>query len=69
MGHREGTGWYSPVDLSTEELRECRAIRVKYDTDEGFGRYAGHDDVFIVHGGRVLMVVGVGDFQIGKPGR
>jgi len=61
LGHR-GEGI-----LTTEQLRAC-AIRVKYNTDEGFGRYDRHDDVFIVYDGRVIKVVDAVDFRIGKPG-
>ncbi len=65
---RSYTNNYSTMHMTEQELRLCRAIRVEYKTDEGFGRSDSHDDVFIVEdSNKVRMVVDADSFSIGKP--
>jgi predicted Zn finger-like uncharacterized protein len=54
-----------------EQLLQCtRAVRVEYETDEGFGREAYHDRIFVVaiapNGRSIVRWVDEDNFRIGK---
>ena len=55
-------------DKDFEAVRAGRAVRVQYQTDEGFSRSLDHDEVFVVDGaGTINRRVDTNKFRIGKP--
>jgi hypothetical protein len=49
-------------------IRAGRALRLEYDTDEGFGRLKHYDIVFVIDAdGKIVHLLPTQDFRIGKP--
>ena len=51
-----------------ERIRAGRAVRMEYEIDEGSGRLARHDQVFVIDAdGNVIHRLNTEDFRLGKP--
>jgi hypothetical protein len=56
------------MERQAVRIRAGRALRLEYDTDEGFGRLKHYDVVFVIDAdGKIVHLLPMEGFRIGKP--